>query len=173
MDEGMSRSNAVHIRHLFVSHGHNFFFHHGGPPGQHPIEERDEIACVAGRGIEGDRFFDYRSDYKGQITFCDVAVFRELCAAVGATDAAPSAMRRNVMVEGADLNALIGRRFSLQGVLFEGAEECRPCEWMNLAVGPGAEERLRGRGGLRARILSSGTLRRGPAELVLVSSEPP
>ncbi len=69
-------------------------------------------------------------------------------------------MRRNVVVRGANLNALIGCEFELQGVRFLGTEECRPCYWMDQAVGPGAEAWLIGRGGLRAKILSDGWLRR-------------
>ena len=42
---------------------------------------------------------------------------------------------------GADLPALIGQQFEIQGVRFEGVEESRPCNWMNVALGPGAEER--------------------------------
>jgi MOSC domain-containing protein YiiM len=38
-------------------------------------------------------------------------------------------------------------------------EECRPCYWMNRAIAPGAEEFLKGRGGLRAKILCDGELR--------------
>jgi MOSC domain-containing protein YiiM len=58
-----------------------------------------------------------------------------------------------------DLNELIGKQFELQGVQFEGVCECRPCHWMNTAIGPGAEDALRGFGGLRARILTGGILR--------------
>ena len=59
----------VFIRHLFVSAGHNFFGHHGGPAGTHPTVPLPHLQCRAGRGIEGDRFFDYKPDYRGQITF--------------------------------------------------------------------------------------------------------
>ncbi len=75
---------------------------------------------------------------------------------------AADALRRNVMVSGLDLSALVGRGFRLQGVLFEGVSEAKPCYWMNDAVAPGAEQWLRGRGGLRARIRSDGELCVGP-----------
>jgi hypothetical protein len=39
-----------------------------------------------------------------------------------------------------------------------GTEESRPCFWMDHAFGPGAQAALKGRGGLRARILTSGRL---------------
>ena len=60
---------TMKIRHLFISPGHNYFGHHGQPAGRHPIIEVPEIECVAGRGVRGDRFFDFKEDYKGQITF--------------------------------------------------------------------------------------------------------
>jgi MOSC domain-containing protein YiiM len=158
----------VQIRFIFISPGHNYFGHYGGPAGAHPITEAAECRCVAGRGIEGDRFFDHKDNYKGQITFISWEVFEALRAAVGRPDCPPSAMRRNVLIEGVDLNALIGRDFELQGIRFTGIEECRPCAWMNKAVGPGAEEFLKGRGGLRARILTDGILRAGPAPLLVL-----
>ena len=43
---------------------------------------------------------------------------------------------------------------------FAGVEQCKPCHWMDSALGPGAEAWLQGRGGLRARILTDGVLRR-------------
>jgi MOSC domain-containing protein YiiM len=55
----------------------------------------------------------------------------------------------------------VGKRFRFQGIEFEGSEECRPCYWMDEAVGPGTEDLLKVnfRGGLRARILTDGVLR--------------
>jgi MOSC domain-containing protein YiiM len=150
----------IRIHHLFISPGHNFYGHHGQPPGEHPIIEVAEIECVAGRGIRGDRFFDYKEDYKGQITFFSLEVLEELRRELNLPEAQPQATRRNAFVRGADLNSLIGREFDVQGVRFAGVEESKPCDWMNTALGPGAEEWLRGRGGLRARILTDGVLRR-------------
>ena len=47
----------------------------------------------------------------------------------------------------------------MNGVLFEGTQEASPCSWMNYAFCEGAEAALKGRGGLRARILTDGILR--------------
>ncbi|MGH8046564.1 MAG: hypothetical protein ACREKL_04910 [Chthoniobacterales bacterium] len=47
---------------------------------------------------------------------------------------------------------------------FRGTEECSPCQWMEVAFAAGALKALVGRGGLRARILTSGTLRTDAAE---------
>lgn len=150
----------IRVEHLFISPGHNFFGHHGGPAGEHAIVAVEEIECVAERGLRGDRFFDYKPDYKGQITFFAMEVLEALRAAVSAPDTPPSAVRRNVLTRGVELNDLIGREFEVQGVRFLGVEECRPCYWMDGAIGPGAEEWLKGRGGLRAKILTDGRLRK-------------
>jgi MOSC domain-containing protein YiiM len=144
---------------LYISPGHNFFGHHQQPAGENPLIEQEELYCVAGRGIQGDRFFDYKEHYKGQITFFSLEVFEEVCNRLGVRDKSPSVTRRNVITADVDLNSLIGQEFEIQGVRFVGAAECSPCYWMDLAIAPGAETLLQGRGGLRARILSDGILR--------------
>jgi MOSC domain-containing protein YiiM len=121
--------------------------------------ETSEIECVAKRGIRDDRYFDFKDDYKGQITFFSLEVFNELCSALQIQPCSPSAARRNVITRGVDLNDLIGQEFEVQGVRFFGTEECRPCYWMDGAFAPGAQEFLKGRGGLRAKILTSGEMR--------------
>lgn len=146
------------VRHLYISSGHNFFGRHGQRAGTNSLTEMAEIECVAGRGIRGDRFFDYRENYKGQITFFAFEVYASVCDALRTFDKPPSVFRRNVITDGMDLNALIGEEFAIQGVRFRGTEECKPCYWMNQVFAAGAEEFLRGRGGLRAVILSDGKL---------------
>jgi MOSC domain-containing protein YiiM len=115
--------------------------------------------CVAGHGIRGDRFFDYGANYKGQITFFSIEVFDDVCRSLSVSEISPGAARRNVVTSGVDLNSLIGKTFSVEGVDFEGVCECKPCYWTDSAIAQGAENALWGRGGLRARILSSGRLR--------------
>ena len=149
----------MELLHLYVSPGHNFRGHHGGAAGQHPIQELEQIRCVAGRGIEGDRYFDHETDFKGQITFFAQEVYEMMCTQFGLRDKPPSVFRRNVITRGVELDTLIGREFEVQGVRFLGVESCKPCYWMDQAFGPGAEAALAGRGGLRARILSDGVLR--------------
>jgi MOSC domain-containing protein YiiM len=150
---------ALQILQIFISPGHNFYGHNGMAPGEHPTLAVPEIHCVPGRGIEGDRFFDFKAGYKGQITFFSQEVYGALCEQLKIRDKSPGALRRNVICAGVDLNTLIGQDFEVQGVVFRGREECRPCHWMNEAFGEGAEEAMRGRGGLRAEILGDGVLR--------------
>ena len=147
------------LRHLFISPNHNFFSHHEQPPSQHPVLERDELECVAGRGISGDRFFGYTENYKGQITFFQDEVYQSLCEQFNVRNKPPSVFRRNVITCGVDLDSLIGREFEVQGVRFFGAESCAPCHWMDQAFCADAEAAMLERGGLRARILNDGILR--------------
>jgi len=149
----------IHIQHLYISPGHNFFGHHGQPAGTHPMLEQPEITCLAGRGIVGDRFLDFKDDYKGQITFFAHEVYDDLCAEFGVAERAPGVFRRNVITRGVSLPDFYGREFEIQGVRFLGTGECAPCHWMNAAFHPGTEARLQGHGGLRARIISDGVLR--------------
>ncbi len=139
----------VEICHLYISRGHNFFGHHEREPDEYPAIEVPMIECVAGHGIRSDRFFDY----KGQITFFSLEVFDELCGTLQVQDCSPALVRRNVLTRDVDLNQVIGQEFEIQGVRFHGTGECRPCYWMDRAIAPGAEEFLKGRGGLRARIV--------------------
>jgi len=151
-------NSEIEILHCYVSPGHNFFGHHGRPAGTHEIIEVPQLECITGRGVRGDRFFDYKENYKGQITFFAEEIYEELCERFGVWDKSPAVFRRNVITRGADLNALVGTEFDVQGLRFAGTEECKPCYWMDQAFHPGAEAAMKGRGGLRARILTDGVL---------------
>src|SRR3954471_4861847 len=159
----------MQIRQIFISSGHNYFGHHGRAPDNFPLVEVEEIECVAGRGIKGDRFFDYKDDYKGQITFFSFEVFEKLRRHFRLGDKSPGALRRNVITSGTDVNDLIGEHFSIQGVQLRGTAHCRPCYWLDQAVAPGTEEFLQGSGGLRAQILTDGVIAVGGAELLLAA----
>lgn len=147
------------IKSIYISSGHDFVGRHGKGRLDHGIEKVDTIECLAGRGIVGDRYLDHEKDFKGQITFFDWAVYQRIRDNFNLAELDPEKFRRNVLVEGVDLNTLIGKKFTLQGIEFEGVEECRPCYWMDEAVNPGVFDALKGNGGLRAKILNSGTLK--------------
>lgn len=149
----------MNIAALYISPGHNYFGRHGQAPGEHPVVAVTAVECVAGRGLVGDRFLDYKADYAGQITFFAGEVYDEIRQALNQPHRSAAVFRRNALTRGADLNALIGQEFEVQGVRFAGTRECSPCYWMDQAFAPGAEAWLKGRGGLRARILSSGRLK--------------
>jgi MOSC domain-containing protein YiiM len=163
--------HTVDIKGIYISDGHRFLRREPGAPGPFEIQSLETAECVAGKGLKGDRFFGFKDNYKGQITFFDADLLDAVREKVNAADAPSWATRRNVLISGIDLNTLIGRTFEIGEVTFEGSEECSPCEWMNFAIGEGAKNFLKGRGGLRARIITSGRLSTGAATLSLTASD--
>lgn len=161
----MKNKHTIEILKIFVSNGHNFKGRYGKTPLRHAIQSVESVECVAGQGLKGDRFFGYKDDYKGQITFIGQATIDAVARRTNRIAADPALFRRNVVVSGCDLNGLIGKRFRLGPVLLSGAEECSPCFWMDEMLGDGAVDEMLGRGGLRCRILESGLLRVGAEEL--------
>lgn len=163
---------SVQIIALWISPGHDFKGRHGKGRLDHGMAPCQSVSCVAGKGIEGDRYFGFRDNFKGQITFFseEVAAGLETALLKGSLDR--SVMRRNVLIAGVDLNTLIGRRFRLGELVLTGSEECAPCYWMDEAVAPGAHAWLKGRGGLRCRIESGGILALGDTSLECLPLEP-
>lgn len=149
----------IEILNLFISPGHNFG-RDANNPGTHPTLEVDQVHCLAGRGLEGDRYCDHKPDYKGQITFFSYEIYRMLSEKLGCNDKSLGVFRRNVITRGVDLNSLIGLDFEIQGVRFMGMQECSPCRWMDYSFSPGAHKALIGNGGLRAKILTDGFIKK-------------
>ncbi len=122
-----------------------------GPP--HTV---DEAFAHAGRGLEGDRYFDGRGTFSNtyarghDLTLVDAGLVGD---AVGS--------RRNVITRGIDLNALVGRRFTVGDVECFGQRLCEPCAHLERLTEPGVLRALVHIGGLRADVLSDGTIRVG------------
>ena len=115
-----------------------------------------------GRGLEGDRYElgagTFGSGRPGSaLTLVDADVLDDLAAAAGA----PIDHRRNVVVRGVDLNALVGRTFHVGDIRCEGRRLCEPCAHLNRLNAFDILRPLVHRGGLRADILSEGVLRVG------------
>ena len=87
----------MEVRQLYIAAGHNFFGHHGRPPGENPVVEVRNVECVAGRGLRGDRFFDFKENYRGQISFFAVETYEAVCRELGVRDKPASVFRRNVI----------------------------------------------------------------------------
>ncbi|HXF64415.1 MAG TPA: MOSC domain-containing protein [Caldilineaceae bacterium] len=166
----MAYRYPVDIKHIFISAGHNYFGKPKDGPGAHPTLDVAEVEARAGRGLVGDRYYGAPAHYEAQVTFFAWEVFAALQAEFNRPDLSPILTRRNIVLAGANLNQLIDQEFTLDfgehGVRLVGVHPCSPCAWMDAMLGEGAHTFLRGRGGLRARVLSSGVIRRGPATLV-------
>lgn len=151
------------LEEIWISPGNDFRGRHGMGREQHGIVACEQVECVTSMGLRGDRYFGYKPDYKGQVTFFDAEAVEAVRREFDVPTLSSGEFRRNLIVRGVDLSQWVGKRFLFQGIEFEGSEECKPCYWMDQVVGPGTEEFLQEnfRGGLRARILSDGTLWRG------------
>ncbi len=75
----------------------------------------------------------------------------------------PSLLRRNIVVSGINLLALLGRRFRVGDALLEGTEPCEPCKRMEENLGVGGYNAMQGHGGICARVVSAGPVHVGDA----------
>lgn len=122
------------------------------------MREIPAARLVAGRGIEGDRYF---GTGKGQdISLVQEEHLRAACLSIGAPYL-PGASRRNLTVRGCDLNRFLGREFLVGTVRLLGRELCEPCAWMEWNIGKGSLQALLQRAGILARVLESGLIRPG------------
>ena len=126
-----------------------------------PMHAVDSAEAVAGRGLRGDRYAS--ASGKRGITLIQAEHLPAIAALVGLDAVETAALRRNLVVSGIPVIALKGRRFRIGDVLCEGTAPCDPCSRMEVALGPGGYNAMRGHGGLCARVLQGGTLRIGDA----------
>lgn len=123
----------------------------------------DSVECHEGKGIVGDRFYNYEENYKGQITFISYNLHLKMQEHFG-REIDMKDYRRNVFIEGDfDLLSLIGKTFKIGDSEFLGVEDCAPCKWMDKIIGEGSKSWMKENisGGLRARILKSGQITLG------------
>ncbi len=126
-----------------------------------PMRAVDSAEAVAGKGLRGDRYGS--GSGKRGVTLIQAEHLPAIAALAGLDAIEPSILRRNLVVSGIPLIALKGRRFRIGELLCEGTSPCDPCSRMELALGTGGYNAMRGHGGLCARILEGGTLRLGDA----------
>jgi MOSC domain-containing protein YiiM len=134
-----------------------------GPEESGSIQEIAEVEAVAGKGLRGDRYFDDGHD--GHDPAREVTLFSAEGLEVGRADSGlditAEDMRRNLMTEGVVLADLLGRRFSAGEVVLEGLEENPPCAHLQRLAGKPLLKPLIGKAGIRARIVTGGTIRTG------------
>ena len=114
-----------------------------------PVEK---VRAVAGKGLEGDRHFFPEGAGSGEALTLIEAEAIEDAGLTGAQS------RRQVVVRGVRLNDLVGQRFRVGDVECLGTELCEPCLHLQKLTRPGIIKDLIHRGGLRADIISGGTI---------------
>jgi MOSC domain-containing protein YiiM len=156
----------IEVLGIFIAPEHRVFGVSQGDVTGRDLIRLNEASLIENSGIEGDRFCRRRDNYNGHVTFFSKEVWDDIAENFNlAHEVGPEILRRNVVVSGADLRALYQTSFSIQNIQFLGTTHCAPCLAMNRALGKGAREALRSRGGLRAQVKSSGLLRIGQCDL--------
>lgn len=126
----------------------------------------ESVQAVAGKGLQGDRYFLGSGAYSGkpepgrQVTLIEIEAIQAVQREASIT-LAPGDARRNLVTQGVPLNHLVGKEFYVGNVLLRGARLCEPCKHLAEMTQAGVTPALVHRGGLRAEILTSGTIQIG------------
>ena len=138
------------------------------PTGGAPMEARDHVDAIAGRGLRDDRYSTETGTYSntGRDARDVTLIEREAIDAVrtegAGVDVHEDETRRNLVTEGVALNHLVGRTFRVGAVRMRGVRLAEPCAYLEQLTGRvGVRAALVHRGGLRAEILDDGELRVG------------
>ena len=143
---------------------------HIAPAASVPMQAVAEARAVPGRGLEGDRYFLASGTYSArpgpgrEVTLVEVESVEALERAEGdrpAIKLSPADTRRNIATAGVALNHLVDREFWVGPVLMRGVRLCEPCKHLEGLTQRGVMGGLVHRGGLRAQVLTEGTIRSG------------
>lgn len=166
----MSYRYEVEVQHLLVSPEHAYFGRARDGAAKVPTADAEAVELVAGKGIVGDRFFGKAAHMDAAVTLFAVEALEAIATELGTGPFDPLLTRRNVFLRGAELAPLLGHDFALESggdlVQLHAGRAAHPCAWMDQMLAPGVHKAMRGRGGIRCRVLSDGVLHRGPAVLI-------
>lgn len=135
----------------------------------------DAAKAVAGKGLEGDRYFGGKGTFSSEpgkgrdVTLIESEAVDALNAKIGSAFA-PGEMRRNIATSGIALNHLVGRDFRVGEALLRGVRLCEPCAHLESLTREGVLKQMLHRGGLRADILDGGVIR--PGDLIAALDDP-
>ncbi|MDX6805822.1 MOSC domain-containing protein [Terrihabitans rhizophilus] len=137
----------------------------------HEMEELSEANLVAGRGIEGDRYFLGTGTYSPkpdirEVTLIEIEALEALAKndpplQSGPITLAPIDHRRNLTTRGVPLNHLVGKRFRVGETVLRGGRLNFPCKYLEELLGSPVFLPLYNRSGLNCTIESGGTIRPG------------
>jgi MOSC domain-containing protein YiiM len=133
-----------------------------GPESEGPMEAVHEVLAVAGRGLEGDRYFQPAAggEPDQEITLIESEAITAAASESG-VDIRPEDARRNVVTEGVRLDELVGETFRVGEVEVEAIEPNPPCNHLQQLAGKPLLRPLARRGGVRGRIVTGGTIEVG------------
>ena len=126
------------------------------------MQSLKSVEALANEGLLGDRYCQAKNrrgpDY--QVTLIELENIEAFIRDTGLTLTAEMP-RRNIVTRGIRLNALCGKRLRVGAAVFEGLELCEPCSLFAKRTHGEALKYFVRKGGLRARIISSGEVRVG------------
>jgi MOSC domain-containing protein YiiM len=138
-----------------------------------PMQELAEATLVAGRGIEGDRYFKGIDTYSPKPDVREVTLIEmEVLEAMARGDPpfpgekvelSPMHHRRNLTTAGVPLNHLVGKRFKVGETVLIGGRMNFPCKYLEKLLGLPVYTPLLNRSGLNCRIELGGSIRKGDA----------
>lgn len=131
----------------------------------------DEAEAVVGRGLVGDRYRGRGARGKRQVSLIQAEHLPVVAGFLERDAIEPALLRRNLVLEGINLKALQRLRFRVGEVVLEGSGPCAPCSKMDRRLGEGGYAALQGMGGIIARVVEAGTIRRGD-EVVAIGWPP-
>ena len=115
----------------------------------------NEAVADPNQGLIGDR-------YNGRSGKRQVTLFQQehlaVIAGLMSKQVSADMLRRNLLVSGINLLALKGQYFSIGEVIFRVTGFCHPCSQMEVVLGVGGYNAMRGHGGLTAQIITSGCI---------------
>ena len=124
------------------------------------IVELAEAEARVERGLTGD--YRARSPAsRRQVTLIQHEHLAVVANLLGHATADPALARRNLAVSGINVLALKDELFVIGDAVFQGTGVCAPCSKMEKYYGEGGYNALRGHGGITARVLVGGIIRRG------------
>src|SRR5437762_13106361 len=126
-------------------------------------EPVESVRALAGRGLEGNRYFFERDAPPGVALTLIAAEAVEAMEREHGISIESRESRRNVVTRGIDVNELVGKRFRVGDVECRGIELCEPCTDLQAMTQPGVIKGLAHRGGLNADILTDGEISVGDA----------
>jgi MOSC domain-containing protein YiiM len=135
-----------------------------GPGHSGPVHEVPEVVAAAGKGLEGDRHYgDHQQAEPGRdLTLIEAESLERLAEETGIV-LGPGESRRQITTRGVRLLPLVGKRFMVGEVECIGIEDNPSCNHLQKLTQPGVLRGLARSGGIRADILSGGTIRPGDA----------
>ena len=137
------------------------------------MEELEEAKLIAGRGIEGDRYFNGIGTYSPKPDAREVTLIEmEVLDAIARGDPpspgkqveiAPAEHRRNLTTLGVPLNHLVGKRFKVGETVLRGGRLNFPCKYLEKLLARPVYTALLNRSGLNCWIEVGGIIRKGDA----------